>query len=172
MKPIHILTLVACSIFLFSCGSKKSDPQSPIVAKWTLQQDHAVLYKDGVKTLDTVLTAGGPTQGMAQFNSDGSYRSTSVFSTTNLYSRVSPSSTNVTGTYSYSASAFTVKPGLAGWFVFVAGSSTPATGYSSATQVTSLTGSNLNVATSNTFSVTDGTGAHTYTESNELFYTK
>jgi hypothetical protein len=49
MKATPVLVLVAYAACFFSCGSQKSDPQSPIVGKWSLQQEHVVVYLDKVK---------------------------------------------------------------------------------------------------------------------------
>lgn len=173
MKSLFALVLVAYVACFFSCGAQKSDPQSPIVGKWSLQQEHVVVYLDNVNTIDTVLIANGPTQASVQFNGNGNYTSSSFYSAgTNLYSKIPPSSANVTGTYTYSASAFTVKPGLAGWFGVVTGSSTPPTMDSATIKIISLNSSGLDIATTETFGITNGTGPHTYVENNEYYYRK
>src|ERR1700744_1873690 len=94
MRSISTIILLACAACFFSCRSKNSDPQVSIVAKWNLQQEHVVVYRDDAKVLDTVLTASGQTHGMAQFNSDGSYTSLAAYAgnTSSIIQTVPPSS--------------------------------------------------------------------------------
>jgi len=174
MKSLHLFIVFACLTCFFSCGSKKSDPQSPIVAKWTLQQEHVVVTVDNTTTLDTMLTSGGATHGMAQFNSNGSYSSSAGYDpgNTSLSNKVPASSQSNTGTYSYSGTAFSIQPGLAGWYSYVTGSSTTPVTNSSTIQVTSLTPSALNVHTSINFSVTYSPGTHTISQVCDFYYTK
>lgn len=174
MKPLYFLVLSACVTFFCSCNPKKSDPQNPIVAKWTLQQEHAVLYKDNVKIVDTVLNASGATSGNIQFKSDGSFSSSSVFFPDNsLNPGQQPSNASAAGTYSYSASSFSISPKPAGWYTFFTGTSSLSTGYSSAAKITSLSGSNLNLTNVSTFTVTDNNlMAHTYLLNESYYYIK
>ncbi|MGN6178543.1 MAG: hypothetical protein ACTHNW_05150 [Mucilaginibacter sp.] len=175
MKPLYTFSLFACAICFFSCGSKKSaDPQSPIVAKWTLQQEHVVVTVDNATTLDTVLKPIGSTYGTIQFNSNGTYSASSVYNTggTSLQQTIGPSSQSITGTYSYSTTAFSIKPGFAGWYAYVTGSSTPPVTNLSTVQITSLTQSALNASTVVNFSVTTGTGPHTINQACDYSYKK
>ena len=174
MKPLYAIILIACAGCLCSCGGKKNDPQSLIVAKWTLQQEHVVVTYDNATYMDTVLKAGGATHGVALFNSDGSYSSSSVYYTgsTGSLQGLPPSDQNNTGTYSYSGSKFKIIPGLAGWYSFISGSSTPPVTNSSATQITSLTQSALTVHTDLNYTITNNTGAHTIDQACDLYYTR
>jgi hypothetical protein len=171
MKTLFTSLLLACLAFFFSCGSNKNS-QSAIVAKWNLQQQHAVLYKDNVKIIDTVYNAAAKTYGTAQFNANGTFTSASVYTPPGNTLASVPTTANSTGTYSYSSTSFSIIPGLAGWFVYVTGTSSLSTSASYSAQVTSLTSSNLDIHTTNTFTVTDYTGTHIYNGTSDLYYTR
>ena len=175
MRSIYALLTFTCALFICACSPNKSSaPQNPIVAKWTLHQEHVVVTVDGATQLDTVLTAQGATYGTAQFNSDGSYSSSAGYDpgNTSLFNTVPASSQSSKGTYSYSTSGFSVVPGLAGWYSYGTGSSTTPTTSGRIIQVTSLSSTALDVHTSITIGVTTGTGAHTITQVSDYYYTK
>lgn len=173
MKINHLPILFALASCVFSCGSKKSDPQSPIVAKWTLQKEHVVLVEDNAKQMDTIITPLGSTNASVEFKSDGSYSSSSVYVTdpNSLSSIIAPSNSNNTGTYIYKSNSFSVSAGLSGWYVFVVGASAPASGYTYTAEVTSINSTSLNIHTNSTVTITN-TGTHNYVEDLYFYYTK
>jgi hypothetical protein len=172
MKSVFTLLLLAYAICLFSCGSDKNS-QSAIVAKWNLQQQHAVLYRDSVKITDTVYNASAQTYGTAQFNANGTFSSSCVYTPGGNTLASTGSSASSTGTYSYTSTSFSIVPGLAGWFVYVAGTSSISTsGASYSAQVTTLTNSNLTIHSTSTYTATNITGIHYYSETSDLYYTR
>jgi len=174
MDRKYLLLFAVCAICFFSCGRDNVAPQSLIVGKWNLQQQHVVLDSNNVKVIDTILDASSTTYATAQFNSDGTYSSSSVYrpAVLLLLSKFQPTNQSNVGTYSYSANTFTVVSGLAGWFTFAIGSSAPPTGVSNSVQITQLDATHLNVHTENTITVTYDNGQHSYDESFDFYYTK
>jgi hypothetical protein len=175
MKPICVLFILACAVCLSACSpNKSSNPQNPILGKWTLKQQHVIVTVDGATQLDTTLIAQGATYGTVQFNADGSYSSSAGYDpgNTSIFNKVPATSQSSVGTYSYSASNFSVMPGLSGWYSYGTGSSSTPTTSGRIVQVTSLSSSALNVHTSITIGVTTGTGAHTITQASDFYYTK
>lgn len=174
MKRIYLLLFLISAVCFFSCRKDNTSPQALIVGKWILQQQHVVMTIDNVTKTDTILTASAITHATAQFNKDGTYSSASVYMPANnsLNTFPGPSTANNTGKYSYSGSVFTVVPGLAGWFNFGVGTSSPPTGVSSSIQVTQLDGSHLTIHAADAFTVTNGTGQHTYSELFDFYYSK
>jgi len=171
-KYIFIFSIsFAC---LFSCGKDNTSPQALIVGKWTLQQQHAVLNIDNARQKDTVLAASANTYATAQLNNDGTFNSVSVYRPDNnlLDAWPGPSTANTTGKYSYLGAVFTISPGLAGWVNFGVGSIGAPTGVSSSIEITQLDRSHLTIHSENTFTITNGTGTHTYDEVFDLYYGK
>jgi hypothetical protein len=173
MKPLLILLFAVCVACFYSCSPGHDvTPQNLIVAKWNLQQQHAVLYEDNIKITDTVFNASAITFGVAQFNNNGSFTSSSVYRQGGNSLLAAASNESTMGTYTYSANAFTITPGLAGWFSYVTGSSTSPTGNSTSAQVTTLTSSNLDIHATSTFGTTNITGPHTFNLEFDYYYTR
>jgi hypothetical protein len=174
MTRRHFLLFSIAIACFCSCGKDNTSPQYSIVGKWNLQQQHVVMYLDKVKITDTILAASSTTYATAQFNQDGTFNSMAVYrpDNTSLLQNPGPSSANTTGSYSYSGGVFTLVPGLAGWFSFGVGSSSPPTGVSSSIQITQLTASKLAVHTEGTFTVTYNNGSHAYDQLFDFYYSK
>ena len=172
MKLLYILIIFAFVGCFFSCGGKSTNSPVTITGKWNLQQEHAVLYEDSVKIIDTVYNASAKTYGTAQFNADGTFSSSSLLTPANTSLTNVPTAANTKGTYSYSANVFTISPGLAGWFSYATGSSSGPIDDSSSIQLTTLSSSNLDIHGTVTFGITNNTGLHIFTEVADYYYTK
>jgi hypothetical protein len=174
MARKYIFIFSISLVCFFSCSKDNTSPQGLIIGKWTLQQQHAVLNIDNARQKDTILAASATTYASAQFNDNGTFSSASVYNPgTNLFTAwPGPSTANTTGKYSYSGAAFTITPGLAGWVNFGVGSTGPPTGVSSSIEITQLDRSHLTIHSENSFTITTGTGMHTYNEVFDLYYSK
>src|SRR5581483_4033302 len=86
-KSLITLSLAAC-LGLFSCkkdgAASNQSSQRLIVGKWTLQQQQFVQYVDGVKKVDTILNATPNSIASIQFNNDGTFNSSSAYSSGDL----------------------------------------------------------------------------------------
>jgi len=172
LKRLFTLVLLACSCCFFSCGEKSEPSPIILVTTWNLQHEHAVLYEDNVKIIDTVYTASAKTYATVQFNANDTFSSSSLYTPSNTTLLNVPTSGATTGTYSYSANSFTIVPGLAGWFSYATGSSSGPVDESSSTQITTLSSSDLDIHATGTFGITNSTGVHIFNEVIDYYYTR
>jgi len=170
MNVLRFLALPVVAACFISCSPKNTNSPNLIVGTWHLQHEHAMLYEDSVKIMDTVYNASAVTYGTAEFNANGTFTSSSVLTPAGNSLSDVPSTGNTEGTYSYSANAFTTVPGLAAWFSYAVGSSSGPIDESSSEQVTMLTSSNLDIHAAGTFGITNSTGLHIYSETIDYYY--
>jgi hypothetical protein len=177
-KTLLINSSFALGCCLFSCKNEPNavSQQTLILGKWNLQQQHVLLLRDGVKTVDTVYTANAATNtyAYAVFNSDGTDSTRSVYNPGNLNLQTNapgPSAASSVGTYSIMNSTFNGSFGIAGWFSYAVGSSGVTTPGSAMYKIMLLNASNLNVQGQVSFTVTNS-GTHTYQETSYYYYTK
>jgi hypothetical protein len=124
-----------------------------------------------VKIIDTVYNASAKTSGTVQFNTNGTFSSSSLLTPQGDSPYNVPSASN-SGTYSYSPGVFTIVPGLSGWFAYNAGSGSELTDDSSSAQVTTLTASNLDIHITLTIGVTSKAGFHAFFQVTDYSYTR
>ena len=176
MNRKHFLLLGICTGFLCACHEKNNTPTpvGPIVGTWTLQQQHVFMYQDTTTLADTTLSATATAYGTAQFNADGTFKSSSVYLAGNGSSLSSPPPVEqkTTGKYNYSNNVFTISPGLAGWYTFVIGTTGALTNVSFTINITQLTASRLTMHTDNKFTATTATGTHNFELVLEYDYSK
>jgi hypothetical protein len=173
MKFRYLLLLFAFAGCIYSCKKDNNSPQSLIVGKWTLQQEHVVQYTDSVQKVDTVYSASVHTTAYIQFNSDKTYTTQSNYLPDNyLQSLGSPAySSKGSGTYNYSNNVLTVSFGVADWFAYLVGSSGPITPATNIVQLTGLSATTLDIHTVNSFNYTNQ-GTHNFKVVSDLHYTK
>jgi hypothetical protein len=179
LKPMnrkHILLLAICMGCLLSCGKSNTNPApaSAIVGTWHLQQQHVLMYQDTTILADTTLAAAATTYGTAQFNSDGTFSSSSVYFSGNATSLTGPppSEQKSSGKYNYSGSIFTISPGLAGWYTYAFGTTGPISNIVFSIHITQLTSTKFTVHMEDKFVATTVTGTHTFDEVLDYYYSK
>lgn len=173
MKNKYLLLFCALLIcFLFSC-KKNNTAQQPvsILGKWNLKSQHAVFYIDGLLKVDTIFYASQVDFGFLQFNQNGTFSSTTVYVNT-LQNHDPGSSGNSQGTYVVSGNGFSISPGIAGWFNYVASTSPAPTLVSNFSEVKSLTSSTLDVHIESAFSYITNAKTTTIRCINDFSYTK
>lgn len=173
-SKLFLFPLIFSICVLFSCHKEGNTLQTLIVGKWTLQQQHAVLYIDNVKVIDTVYNASSYAYADVQFNSNGTFSTSSRYLPTALSQNLGtvPNTMNGNGTFSISGNVLTMKPGVAGWFTYPIGTSSLPTNSSFTLQENQLTSSKLSLHTTSSFTFTNSGGSHTYNEADDYYYTK
>jgi hypothetical protein len=116
LLPVLLCGLAACHKGNGTMGT--TTQKAMLLGKWNLQQQHTVLYVDGVKQSDTTLTASAANISNVQFDANGSFASAAVAvfgQTGNLSGGLQTAVDSVKGTYSISASSFELSAPVAGF---------------------------------------------------------
>jgi len=189
MKKLYFLLLAfALTCFIASCNKDGSGSvnahQGLIVGTWNLQQEDWAQYVDGVEQIDTSYLATVNSTSYVKFNATGTFSSVShSVSFITGGNNLGNGSTNVasvdsvSGTYSYTGSAFSISSPVAG-FSNVTGSFGAATEVavfkivSQSAQISQLTASKLNMHVEYIYTATTSTGSKTYKNEMDLYYTK
>lgn len=146
-----------------------------LIGKWNLQQQKVLQYIDGVKKVDTTYLTAPNNVSNLQFNTDNTYTSNSFF---HIADGLGPYSSSGTagGTYSYSATLFTMSGGIAGFgnvtATFLAGPAPVFHQDSHLEKVNQLTASLLNLHTESVVTATTTAGTQTVRYVNDYVYTK
>ena len=189
VKYMRRIYFLAASILLFisffSCKKDNGKPYIPvssqnlIVGKWVLQSEHSVEYIDGVKKIDTIMTASQNSYADLQFNSNGTFTASGMYAISgggSLSSGASVGSYSATGTYSFAGSNFSFEGSLLGFesgAVFGTTTAVPViTPVSHSTQVTEVTTTNLVMHTEVIYTYTLNNVSQTYKLENDLSYTR
>lgn len=187
MRRIYFLAVsVLLSISFFSCKKDNGKPYVPvsaanlIVGKWVLQSEHSVQYVDGVKNMDTIMTASQNSYADLQFNSNGTFTVSGMYTipgSGSLSSGASVGSYSGTGTYSFAGSNFSMEGTLLGFETGGAFGATLIaapiiTPVSHSAQVTSVTTTGLVVHTEVIYTYTLNNISQMYKVENDLSYTR
>ena len=123
MRRIYFsLTLALIVTCLFSCkkddkGNASPSRQSLIVGTWELQQQHYLMYVDGVKQKDTTYFASQNLEAEIEFTSTNTFTSASALSTGvngGLSGGATAANSSTSGTYSFTGTAFSMSAPIAG----------------------------------------------------------
>ncbi|MGZ3813259.1 MAG: hypothetical protein ACXVJN_16040 [Mucilaginibacter sp.] len=179
---LFVLFLLFCSLSACQKNGSGVNPNSQpglLLGKWSLQQQKSVIYLNGVKQTDTTYLASSLNYGHLQFNSNGTFTSSSyAFSTaaggnlgSGVVNAVSQDSTH--GTYSLVSSNLNMTTAIAGFGIYVYGYSSIAVApvgllTPEVSQVTLLTSSNLTIHKEYTYMLS----SNTYKDVLDYYYSK
>ncbi|MBS1500817.1 MAG: hypothetical protein JST32_02060 [Bacteroidetes bacterium] len=159
-----------------------NDAKSLIVGKWILQQQKFVQYVDGVKKADTILNATPFSLAFVRFNSDGTFSSSSIYSSGNsagLGGGITNVSDDSNGTYAFSGAVFSVSAPIAGFgngsntlVLGTSGSIPVVTPISNSIKIVELTPSKMNLHTEYVYTYTVNNISQTYKIGNDYYYSK
>jgi hypothetical protein len=184
----YFLLAAALLCGILACNNKntKVEPdkqqETMIVGIWTLQKQNMVQYTNNVQAVDTVLYPSDSTISAAQFNSDGSYNSTSEWFANYGKLNATAENASVDGTYKFSGTTFTMSTGLAG--LYFGGSpsylgTTTGTGLpvsetlvSESVKLNALTTNTLSIHTDITYSTNTGTSVVSTRTVDDFYYAK